>query len=351
MTNDQLKMTNEGVRQRRTLFFNVPKALVHLTFVIGHLSFCLLSLSSAQTAFDPMSVAIGARPLGFGGAFVAVADDGNTLFNNPAGLGEIDKMKFTSMSGTLLEDVNYTALGAIFPFGDKFSVGAGYAGAFTSGITLRDAHNNVTGTANYGNSVLFLAVGKKLTEKLSLGLTLKSFSADGAGSPSDAGHGLNLDLGLLQSGWNWLKFGLVGQNLLGGSRLNYLNGESETLPLTVKAGIKIALTGSRFDSAIFAPLETTLVADADLFPSAPTPAILRGGIEVVPVPFLALRAGFDQNNLCGGISLKVAGVGFHYAYHPYSDPAGASASYFSLTYDEQDFPREEEVPDVYLAGR
>ena len=312
---------------------------------------CLLAtVAAAQTAFDPLAVAVGARPLALGGAFVAVADDANTLFNNPAGLGEIEKIKFTSMGGTLLEDVSYTALGGSMSFGDKLSVGAGYAGAFTSDITLRDWRGVLTGSASYGNSVFFVALGKKFTDRLSLGLTLKYYSTTGAAADADNGHGLNADLGLLQSGWNWLKLGLVGQNIFGGGRITYQNGASEPLPLTIKAGLKANLTGGRFDSAFLAPVETSLVADAVFSPASPAATQLRGGIEFSPHPYLTLRVGADGTNPTAGLGLKVAGVGFNYAYHSYSEPSG-SAAYFALSYDEQDFPPPEEVPDVYLAKK
>ncbi|MBX9836986.1 MAG: hypothetical protein K2X69_01600 [Silvanigrellaceae bacterium] len=35
----------------------------------------------------PLPIYLGARPLGMGDAFVAVADDENAIFHNPAGIG------------------------------------------------------------------------------------------------------------------------------------------------------------------------------------------------------------------------------------------------------------------------
>ena len=45
---------------------------------------------------DPMYIGVGARPLGMGKAYVAVAQDGETLFLNPAGLGRLNA-SLTSM--------------------------------------------------------------------------------------------------------------------------------------------------------------------------------------------------------------------------------------------------------------
>ena len=45
---------------------------------------CILIVTSILISQDQLFV--GTRPLGMGGAFIAVADDGNTITWNPAGL-------------------------------------------------------------------------------------------------------------------------------------------------------------------------------------------------------------------------------------------------------------------------
>ena len=52
----------------------------------------LVSLINAQ-GFDQLFV--GARPLSMGGAFVALADDGNVVTWNPAGLPRLRRTEFT----------------------------------------------------------------------------------------------------------------------------------------------------------------------------------------------------------------------------------------------------------------
>jgi len=42
-------------------------------------------------------IGVGARPIGMGGAFAAVADDSNATFWNPAGLAQIGRIEFSSM--------------------------------------------------------------------------------------------------------------------------------------------------------------------------------------------------------------------------------------------------------------
>ncbi len=309
----------------------------------------LATQTYAQTAFDPLSLAVGARALGMGGACTAVADEGSAIFNNPAALGEIDKVKLTSTSATLLEDASCVVLGGVLPFGDRFAAGLGYAGSYVSGIELRDNFGTLLGRANYGSGVLVLGVAQKLSDRTSLGLNLKYYNSSGTENSNANGKGWNLDLGIMQSGWNWLKFGLVGRNLLAASRISYAGGAEETLPLTVRSGLRVYLLGNGYDSALVSPLEVSLAADADYFPDGAQPAAYHGGIELTPVSALTLRAGLDGSNPTAGLSLRVAGLGFHYAYHTYGDFSGSAINYFSISYDESGFPREPEVPDAYLA--
>lgn len=308
----------------------------------------LLSTQSlAQTAFDPLTVGIGARALGMGGAYVAVAEDGDALFNNPAGLGEIDSVKFTSMAGNLLEDVNYTVLGGIYPFGNKFAAGIGYTGSFVSGIEIRDSAGTYSRKANYGNSVAFASFGKKLTEKFSLGMNVKYYFIDGTEIDSGDGRGWNLDVGLLQKGWDWLSLGVVGLNLIDSARINYQNGIVERLPLKIKAGGKAYLLGSNYGAAAFSPLELSLAADLRYDLQETKLMTTHLGVEFSPNPYLILRTGSDQNTLTGGLSFKLAGISFHYAYHPFGDNF---AHFFSLAVDERGWPAEE-PPDVFIGGR
>ena len=96
MTNYEFLITNEGIIN---YYIKIAQRYINSAFVIQHSAFLLLFIltlitsASAQTTFDPLSIAVGARALGMGKAYVAVAEDGDTIFTNPAGLGEIDTFK------------------------------------------------------------------------------------------------------------------------------------------------------------------------------------------------------------------------------------------------------------------
>lgn len=290
---------------------------------------CLLA-TQCLASFDPLTIGIGARSLGVGGANTATVFDADTIFANPAGLGEIDHFQLTSMAGSLLEEVNYSVLGGVYPLGRQGAIGFGYSGAFVSAIELRDRYGNLTSRANFGDSALLCSFGKKLNENWSVGLGLKHYISDGTEIAAGDRSRTNLDLGVLQHGAEWLSLGAVVQNLL-----------ASDLPRTFKAGAKMELYG---------PLGLTFACDARFTPDAGKTVTQHCGLEIAPVEQLTVRCGSDAGSLTAGLSFRYAGLGFHYAYHTFSGFDGNYASFFSLSYDEKGWPPET-PSDAYLAKR
>jgi len=259
------------------------------------------------------------------------------------------------MSGQLLDEVNYTVLGGVYPIGDKSAFGVGYADASLRGIEVRDSGAVLLSTSNFSNRVLLTSYGRKITEKLSFGLNLKFFTQEGGEVRQADGSGFNVDIGFLQKGLGWLSVGIVGQNLMSSSKMRYGNGTDEEFPLSVKVGTRMFLMGQEFESAILSDYELVAAIDADLSLQASEPTTTHIGLEFSPNTFLTLRTGVDQdpipsglqNNLTYGLSLKFAGMGFHYAYHPYSEFVNNVTHYLSLSFDERGWPFEG-LPDRFL---
>lgn len=303
----------------------------------------------AQTTFDPLSIGVGARAMGMGKAYTAVAEESDAIFTNPAGLGEIDSFQFTSMSTKILEDVHYTVLGGVYPLGERSALGIGYAAAQVSDIDILDARGDYIKKSNFGNSVFLASYGRKLTEKLSLGLNLKYFSQQANELGDGNGTGLNLDIGFLQKGLGWFSVGAVGKNIITSGKIRYSNGEEEDLPLMVKIGTRMHILGEEFEAAIYSPLKLIAVADVDLSLQSSRATATHAGIELSSFPNLTLRAGVDEDKLTAGVSLRFAGLGFHYAYHPYAETEQSAAHYFSISFDERGWPFEG-PPDIFLGS-
>jgi hypothetical protein len=65
-----------------------------------------------------LSLGAGARPLGMGGSFVAVADDATAAYWNPAGLGGLERTEMTFMHAGIFGLDSYNFLNCIQPMGD-----------------------------------------------------------------------------------------------------------------------------------------------------------------------------------------------------------------------------------------
>lgn len=107
---------------------------------------------------------IGARPASMGGAFIAVADDANAVFVNPAGTGglrgryaAISMMSGQGRDNTLIYGVEHTPDG---------SLGVGYIQADAYNQSLYLATGNTASVVRTLNQTLVLAVGKELNDDM-----------------------------------------------------------------------------------------------------------------------------------------------------------------------------------------
>src|SRR5262245_14656355 len=63
-----------------------------------------------------LGLGMGARALGLGGAYTAVAADASAIYWNPAGLSEMEHMEFFSGSASMDFDRSYYYTSFVFPF-------------------------------------------------------------------------------------------------------------------------------------------------------------------------------------------------------------------------------------------
>ncbi|MGY3803109.1 hypothetical protein ACWNT8_03465 [Pigmentibacter ruber] len=77
-------------------------------FVIVHSSFGYPSNSNSPVIIPAIPNYLSSRSLGMGGANVGVADDENSIFDNPAGLGTINSMQKGVVKITSLPNISYS---------------------------------------------------------------------------------------------------------------------------------------------------------------------------------------------------------------------------------------------------
>lgn len=313
-------------------------------------AFALLHLAapvSAKSALDLSISGVGARPLGMGRAFTAVADDANAVFLNPAGLGGQKDWEVSSMSTKLMGVVDYKMAGVVYP--TKYgTIGVGYTSVNTAGGYLTSDKASISSVnvqaISYGSDSLVLSYGQDFGDllklansslgKISIGASLKAVSnrfegADGSGS------GTGLSAGILLKPNPYLTYGLNFNNATGS--ITWKSGTKEEMPLTTSVG-----GAFNFGKGV-ATLDME-IAKADNY--------LHGGVEYQPFNnMVTLRAGLDQApssqsekvlNLAGGVGIKMSGIGFDYAYRQDSTLADNATHYFSIS-----FQPEQSTPKTY----
>jgi len=296
----------------------------------------LLATAATAAVTDPMSVGVGARAIGMGRTYVGVAEDGDTIFVNPAGLARINSPRISSMYSSLMGDVNYTVIGGVYPYGENSAIGVGMINSGCADIPLSNSDGSSAGNGNWSNTVMFLSGGTHLNKNLMVGGSFKYFSVGGAGKndiadvANSAGNGYSADVGLLYPATEYLTLGANFQNILS-SKITRSSGVNEDLPRTLKIGGKLALLGKEGQAyTVHKNRRLYLNADYDINSnSANTPHL---GVEFWPMGNMAVRAGMDGENPTAGLGVRFSGIEVNYAYHPYSNIGDNATHFVSIGY-------------------
>jgi hypothetical protein len=295
--------------------------------------------ASALAAQDISKVALGARYLSLGGTYTSIANDTNSLFTNPAGLGAARSWGLTSSSTKILGRADYKVAGVIYP--TKFgTIGIGYVNASTpAGLPYDSSGNLLAGSSlSYSSSIIYLSYGVDMNKiipardlgSLTLGCSVKLLKNEFGGISDASGSGTAVDLGAQFQPNNWFALGASMQNTSGA--IEWKSGKKEQIPSLGKLGTSLKLLQDKL----------TIGIDADF--STGRPIVLHTGAEFNPVPFLSIRGGIDQdpintsetiNNLTAGVGINFAGFKFDYAYRQDSTLTENSSHYFSLSYSPE----------------
>ncbi len=183
----------------------------------------LFGMTLAVLAFPPKSNAqdggragaylragAGVRPLGLGGAFVAVANDVTAGYWNPAGLGQLTQPQFAVMYSLLSLDRKYNYVAAAYPFARLGAISVSWINYQVGKIEGRDRTGAITGEFSNGENAFLFSYGKTLSSSFALGGTVKLLRHDLA---QRSASGIGYDLGVLFKPKEFLTLGASRQNL------------------------------------------------------------------------------------------------------------------------------------------
>ena len=261
----------------------------------------------AVAAFN--DIGVGARPLGMGGAFVALADDGNAPSYNPAGLGYINAAHLSLTTAQRFRGlINYNYISGIVPLRS--------VGAFGASIGILSEDSEI-----YREQTATISYGKTFLEKFALGLNLKSFSNRfDESNESVSAHiennaqffahtsvaDFSFDLGLMATPVTGLTLGLSAENLFPANVSVSESGE-DFVPQNLRFGLAYRLATIAANSKQEA-LREVLKSGIGLFEVAFRDGAWRShiGAELWLNRTIGVRAGYSLRsgvNRATGIAL------------------------------------------------
>lgn len=152
--------------------------------IIAIIIICLVfnfELSRAQTtnvgktAAPFLSIGVGSRAIGMGGAFVATANDASAMYWNSAGIAFLDEIEAIFVHADWIADMNFDYAGIIFPMGNFGTIGANIT-MLNMGEMLVRTEDRPEGTGEYfssGDFCMGLSYGLKFSDRFALGINMK----------------------------------------------------------------------------------------------------------------------------------------------------------------------------------
>ncbi len=165
------------------------KRLTH-TLKSGALAICAMALFSTaahsqakvgSTGIQSLELEISARGMAMGGAFTAVVDDVSAVFYNPAGLPYLFYKEAMFTQVVLPSDLSLSFFALGLPMESIGGVLGISASFLSTGNILETDYNNPTGTGRFfsaGEYSLALSYGRYLTDRFSVGFTMKFLGSD-----------------------------------------------------------------------------------------------------------------------------------------------------------------------------
>lgn len=273
-----------------------------------------------------MELAAEPRPAAMGGAYIAISDDAAGQLYNPAGVTAIRQAIFTSSfrSMTLGRSIGFASL--LLPTRQESALGISWQYVGSGSVDVRNEDGDKMGMSFSANEHIFaITFAKQFTPFLGLGSKLQyllkdGFSAGGAiGSRNydiiydNGASSIGINLGAMlyvdslfeygemeYKAINDIKIGLVFKNMAAEYRWtsnknpNMTSAPDDKFPLIYCGGIS------------FKSFQRKLLFAFDLEKVDMRPIAVRFGGEYVYNNKFALRTGFDDGIITGGI-------GYHFS--------------------------------------
>lgn len=238
---------------------------------------------------------VGCRPQAMGGAFVAIADDVNAAWWNPAGIAQVQKGAFSFLHSNPfgISDFTLDYLTYIAPQSLNF-INGGFALSYLKQAAKLKEGEDGQSNEMVAPEVYLLSIGGTAVEnKLYYGLNLKgvALSAEVTGEGDVRRSGVAGDIGILYKISERFSMGAVRRNMAASL------GE-EGFPSSLRVGF----AGKLLDDKLI--LAADFNSKEDIEGEEGTSWQSHFGVEWTVVPSFALRLGSDKGDFTAGFGFK-----------------------------------------------
>ena len=127
------------------------------------------------SAFQFLKIDAGARGVGMGGTFVAVANDVSALYWNPAGLAQVEENQILATHTNYVVDIQHEFLAASYHLSSNDAVGFSVTSLHTDDMEIT-TETQPFGTGRYfsfGDLAFGATYSRKMTDQFSFGITIR----------------------------------------------------------------------------------------------------------------------------------------------------------------------------------
>ena len=257
-----------------------------------------------------LKAGVGARPLGKGGAFTAIADNADAPYWNPAGLANLKQQEINTMQTKLSTDTDHYYISYVRPLG-KGTLGLSWIqvgiGTITQTAATTDAWNEAQNISvfSYFSNAYMLSYGLPLNPNISFGLTAKYLTSDMFQIAGGQAYGYSVTPGILAKlGTRPVTLGFKIDELL--NEQSWGTGTTEKVPAKARLGVAVKPgKGILSSSTLALDLAQTLKSNYATEVSAGYEWSKDG---------LSLRAGYTESVFTAGAGFKSGVAQIDYAY-------------------------------------
>ena len=337
-----------------------PKKLTSLIIVL------LLTISSSSLlaqnkyAGEFLSIGVGGRPLGMGGAYVALVNDVTAGYWNPALLSKINYPQFSLMHDERFGNlVNYDYGSIGIPFGSNASLGLSIIRMGIDDISdTRNALIDLNGNGkldpgerldpdkityfNATDYAFYLTYAKRHSEQFSYGANLKVIRRNLA---EESAWGLGFDLGVSYSPFDRFYLGANLQDLTT-TYLSWTTGKKELITPTAKIGTayQIELWKGMLTPVLDFDVRFENRQSASNANIGPVSFDMHAGLEYNFRNLFSIRGGYnDIGNLTLGAGVQLPKINIDYSFAKFDGDEGLGNTHrisLVFTLEEEKFQRK-----------